>query len=72
MIQERLKTAQCHPKSYKDVRRRSLWFEVDDWVYLKVSLIKGVMRFGKNGKLSPRYISPYRIFKRVHNVEYEL
>ncbi|WMV58451.1 hypothetical protein MTR67_051836 [Solanum verrucosum] len=47
-------------------------FEVDDWVYLKVSPMKGVMRFGKWGKLTPRYIGPYRISKRVSSVAYEL
>ncbi|KAH0637697.1 hypothetical protein KY289_037612 [Solanum tuberosum] len=72
VIQEKLKTAQSRQKSYTDVRRRELEFEVDDWVYLKVSPIKGVMRFGKKGKLSPRYIGPYRILKRVGNVAYEL
>ena len=59
-------------KSYTDVRRRPLEFEVNDWVYLKVSPMKGVMRFGKKVKLSPRYIGPYRITKRVSNVAYEL
>ncbi|WMV47937.1 hypothetical protein MTR67_041322 [Solanum verrucosum] len=72
VVQERLKTAQSHQKSYTDVRRRELEFEVHDWVYLKVSPMKGVMRFGKKGKLSPRYIGPYRISKRVSNVAYEL
>ena len=47
-------------------------FEVDNWVYLKVSPMKGDMRFGKKGKLSPRYIGPYRFSKRVGNVAYEL
>ncbi|XP_049373445.1 uncharacterized protein LOC125838428 [Solanum verrucosum] len=61
VIQERLKMAQSRQKSYTDVRRRALEFEIDDWVYLKVSPVKGVMRFGKKGKLSPRYIGPYRI-----------
>ncbi|WMV37628.1 hypothetical protein MTR67_031013 [Solanum verrucosum] len=56
---------QSRQKSYTDVRRRELEFEVDDWVYLKVSPMKGVMRFGKKGKLSSRYIGPYRISKRV-------
>ncbi|WMV07439.1 hypothetical protein MTR67_000824 [Solanum verrucosum] len=51
---------------------KELEFEVDDWVYLKVSPMKGVMRFGKKGKLSPRYIGPYRISKRIDNVAYEL
>ena len=45
---------------------------MDDWVYLKVSPMKGVMRFGKKGKLSPRYIVPYKISKRFVNVTYEL
>ncbi|WMV58173.1 hypothetical protein MTR67_051558 [Solanum verrucosum] len=65
VIQERLKTTQSRQKSYINVRRRDLEFEVDDWVYLKVSPMKGVMRFGKKGKLSPRYICPYRISKRI-------
>ncbi|WMV50993.1 hypothetical protein MTR67_044378 [Solanum verrucosum] len=64
-IQERLKMAHSHQKSYTDVRRSELEFEVDDWVYLKVSLMKGVIRFGKKGKLSPRYIGPYRISKKI-------
>ncbi|KAH0738137.1 hypothetical protein KY290_036842 [Solanum tuberosum] len=59
-------------KSYTDVRRRELEFDVDDWVYLKVSPMKGVMRFGKKGKLSPQYIGPYRISKRICNATYEL
>ncbi|WMV46788.1 hypothetical protein MTR67_040173 [Solanum verrucosum] len=49
-----------------------LEFGVDDWVYLKVSPMKGVMRFGKKGKLSPWYIGIYQISKRVSNVAYEL
>ncbi|WMV30351.1 hypothetical protein MTR67_023736 [Solanum verrucosum] len=67
-----LKIAQSHQKSYTNVRRRDLEFEVDDWVYLTVSPMKGVMRFGKKGRLSPRYIGPYRISKRIDNVAYEL
>ncbi|WMV60292.1 hypothetical protein MTR67_053677 [Solanum verrucosum] len=55
-----------------DSLSRALEFEIDDWVYLKVSPMKGVMRFGKKGKLSPRYIGPYRIAKRIGNVAYEL
>ena len=55
-IQKRLTTTQSRQKSYIDVRRRDLEFEVDDWVYLKPSPMKSVMRFGKKGKLSPRYI----------------
>ena len=72
MIREKLKKAQSRQKSYSDVRRRDLEFEVNDWVYLKVSSMKGVVRFGKKGKLSPRYVGPYRIVKRVGSVAYEL
>ncbi|KAH0712366.1 hypothetical protein KY289_008325 [Solanum tuberosum] len=72
VIQERLKTTQSHQKSYTNFRRRDLEFEVDDWVYLKVSPMKGVMRFGMKGKLSPRYIGPSRISKRIDNVAYQL
>ena len=45
---------------------------MNNWVYLKVSPMKVVMMFGKNKKLSPQYISPYRISKRVSNVPYKL
>ncbi|XP_070054657.1 uncharacterized protein [Nicotiana tomentosiformis] len=47
-------------------------WKVDDWVFLKVSPMKGVMRFGKEGNLSPRYIGPYKIICRVGQVAYEL
>nr|XP_009605273.1 uncharacterized protein LOC104099853 [Nicotiana tomentosiformis] len=65
IIKERLKTAQSHQKSYSDMRREDLEFKEDDWVFLKVSPMMGVMQFGKKGKLSPRYIRPYRIMQRV-------
>ncbi|XP_070009901.1 uncharacterized protein [Nicotiana sylvestris] len=72
LIHERLSIAQNHQKSYSDVQRRDLEFKVDDLVFLKVSLMKGMMRFGKKGKLSPWYIGPYRIIQRVDQVTYEL
>ena len=72
MIRERLKTAQSRQKSYADVRRRALEFRVGDWVYLKVSPMKGVVRFGKKGKLSPRYVGPYKVMRRIGKVAYEL
>ena len=72
VIQERFKMAQSRQKSYIDVRRRPLEFEVDDWVFLKVSPMKGVMRFGKKGKLSVRYIGTYKISKKFGNIAYEL
>lgn len=64
-IKDILKTTQSHQKSYADKRRRELEFVVGDSVLLKVSLTKGVMRFGKKGKLSPRYIGPFKITGRV-------
>ncbi|XP_070045178.1 uncharacterized protein [Nicotiana tomentosiformis] len=54
IIKERLKTAQSGQKSYSDVRRRDLEFKENDWVFLKISPMKDVMRSGKKGKLSLR------------------
>ncbi|WMV33708.1 hypothetical protein MTR67_027093 [Solanum verrucosum] len=59
LIRVKLRTAQSRQKSYADVRRRDLEFDVLDWVYLKISPMKGVMTFGKKRKLSPRFESPY-------------
>ena len=61
LIRERLLTAQSRQKSYADNRRRDLEFQVGDHVFLKVSPSKGVVRFGKKGKLSQRYIGPFEI-----------
>ncbi|XP_075099161.1 uncharacterized protein LOC142176025 [Nicotiana tabacum] len=61
LIQEHLKTAQSCQKSYSNMQHRYLEFQVDDWVFLNISPEKGVIRFGKKGKLNPRYIGPYRI-----------
>ncbi|XP_071704898.1 uncharacterized protein [Rutidosis leptorrhynchoides] len=71
-IQERLKTAMSRQKSYADVRRKSLEFQVGDKVMLKVSPWKGVIRFGKRGKLSPRYVAPFEIIERIGPVVYRL
>lgn len=68
IIRSRLLIAQSRHKSYSDNRRRDSEFVVGDWVFLKVSYMKGVMRFGKQVKLSPRYIGPYRIIQRVDQV----
>ncbi|BBH07014.1 transposable element gene [Prunus dulcis] len=72
IIRERLKTAQDRQKSYADNRRKDLQFEVGDWVFLKLWPWKGVVRFGKRGKLSPRYIGPYEVVERVGPVAYRL
>ncbi|XP_070045142.1 uncharacterized protein [Nicotiana tomentosiformis] len=72
IIKIRLKFARSHQKSYSDVRRRDLEFKEDDWVFLKVSPMKGIMQFGKKGKLSPMYIGPYKIIKWVSQVVYKL
>jgi hypothetical protein len=72
VIRERLKTAQSRQKSYADNRRRDLEFQVGDSVFLKLSPWKGVVRFGKRGKLSPRYIGPYVIIERIGDVAYRL
>ncbi|WMV42013.1 hypothetical protein MTR67_035398 [Solanum verrucosum] len=72
LIRDRLKTAQSRQKSYEDVRRRDLVFQIDDWIFLKVSPMKGLMRFGKKGKLNPRYVGLYMILKRIGKVSYKL
>ena len=72
LIRERLKTAQSRQKSYADCRRRHLEFQVGDSVFLRVSPWKGVFRFGRKGKLSPRYIGPFEILERVGPVAYRI
>ena len=72
LIRQRLLTAQSRQKSYADVRRRPLEFEVGDHVFLKVMPKRGVVRFDKCGKLSPRFIGPFEILERVDTVAYRL
>ncbi|XP_070013471.1 uncharacterized protein [Nicotiana sylvestris] len=72
LIRDRLRIAQSQQKPYADVQRRDLEFDVEDWVFLKVSPMKGVMQFGKKGKLSPMYVGPYKIIQRIGRVAYEL
>lgn len=71
-IRERLKVAQDRQKSYADKRRRPIEFQVGDRVMLKVSPWKGIIRFRKRGKLSPRFIGPFKILARVGKVAYRL
>ncbi|GKB32349.1 putative reverse transcriptase domain-containing protein [Tanacetum coccineum] len=64
-IKKRIQAARDRQKSYADRRRKPLEFEVGDKVMLKMSPWKGVIRFGKRGKLNPRYIGPFRIIAKV-------
>ena len=72
LIGHRLLMAQSRQKSYADVRHRPLEFEVGDHGFLKVMPKKGVVRFGKRGKLLPRFIGPFEVFERIGTVEYQL
>ena len=72
LIRQHLLMAQSRQKSYADVRRRPLEFEVRDHVFLKVMPDRGVVRFGKRGKLSLRFIGPFEILERVGTVAYRL
>ena len=58
---------QSRQKKYADPMRKDVEFSVGDMVFLKVAPMKGVMRFGKKGKLSPRFIGPFEILERVGN-----
>ncbi|GJT54002.1 putative reverse transcriptase domain-containing protein [Tanacetum coccineum] len=71
-IKSRIQAARDRQKSYADVKRKPLEFQVGDKVMLKVSPWKGVIRFGKRGKLNPRYIGPFKIIAKVGTVAYRL
>ena len=72
IVRDRLKIARDRQKSYADKRRRDLQFKVSDRVFLKVFLWKGVLRFGRRGKLRPGYIGSYEIIVRVGTIAYRL
>ncbi|KAD2805410.1 hypothetical protein E3N88_38787 [Mikania micrantha] len=71
-IQQRLQATRSRQKSYADKRRKPLEFQVGDRVMLKVSPWKGVVRFTKKGKLTPRYVGPFEIIERIGPVAYRL
>ena len=72
LIRQRLVAAQDRQRKYADQHRKDIEFETGDLVLLKVSPWKGIQRFGKKGKLSPRFVGPFEILKRVGKVAYEL
>ena len=72
LIRQCLLTAQSRQKSYAGVRRRPLEFEVRDHVFLKVMPKRVVVKFGKRGKLSLRFIGPFEVLERIGTVAYRL
>ncbi|KAA0025885.1 ty3-gypsy retrotransposon protein [Cucumis melo var. makuwa] len=71
-IRARMLATQSRQKSYADVRRKDLEFDMGDMVFLKVAPVKGVLRFEKKGKLSPRFVGPFEILERIGPVAYRL
>ena len=72
MIEEKLKVAADRQKSYADLKRKDIQYEIGERVFLKVSPWKKVMRFGRKGKLSLRFIGSYEVIEKVGPVAYKL
>ena len=64
MIREKLKVATDRQKSYANMRRKDIQYEIGEKLFLNISPWKKVMRFGENGKLSPRFIRPYEVIEK--------
>ncbi|GJS81017.1 putative reverse transcriptase domain-containing protein [Tanacetum coccineum] len=71
-IKQRIQTARDRQKSYADLKRKPIEFQVGDKVMLKVSPWKGVVHFRKQGKLNPRYVRPFKVLKKFRAVAYKL
>ncbi|GKC49664.1 putative reverse transcriptase domain-containing protein [Tanacetum coccineum] len=71
-IKQRIQAARDRQKSYADLKRKPMEFQVGDKVMLKVSPWKGVVRFRKRGKLNPRYVGPFKVLERIGSVAYKL
>ncbi|GJR82782.1 hypothetical protein Tco_0153567 [Tanacetum coccineum] len=67
-----MQVARDRQKSYVDLKRKPMDFQVGDKVMLKVLPWKGVVRFGKRGKLNPRYVGPFKVLEKVGSVAYKL
>nr|GEV89091.1 retrotransposon protein, putative, Ty3-gypsy subclass [Tanacetum cinerariifolium] len=72
LIKQRIQAAQDRKKSYADLKWKPVEFEVGDRVMLKVSPWKGVVRFGKRGKLNPRYVRPFKVLAKVGKISYRM
>ena len=72
LIGDRLMVAQSRQKSYADSKRKEIVYKVGDRVYLQVSPLRGVKRFGVKGKLAPRFVGPYKVLERMGEVTYKL
>ena len=72
MIRNRLWAAQGRQKSYFDIKRKALELEIGDKVFLRDAPMKGVMRFGKKGKLNPGFVGPFEVLERVDEIAYRI
>merc|ERR1712080_713466 len=72
LIRRRMKTAQYRQKSCADKRRTDLEFDIWDMVFVKVSPLRNVVRFGAVGKLAPRFVGPFPITERIGRMAYRV